>query len=254
MQAQEQSSPRTKNLQPIPILMYHQIGQPPPRGHQYRGLTVTPAAFARQMLWLKLLGYTGLSMSALQPYLNGERKGKVVGITLDDGYLNQLTHALPVLMRHGFSSTCYVVSAMAGKTNQWDESVGIAQTPLMDESQMLQWISGGQEIGAHTRHHVNLLDVDDATCRDEIGHGKAEIEAAVKAPVRHFCYPYGSYASRHAAMAGASGYVTATTTQRSRCHAGTDMLEIPRIGVFRSTSLPQFWLKIASSYEDRRRG
>ena len=56
-------------------------------------------------------------------YLLGERAGKVFGLTFDDGYLNNLTHALPVLRRHDFSSTCYAVSQQLGKTNEWDSAL-----------------------------------------------------------------------------------------------------------------------------------
>ena len=51
----------------IPILMYHQIGEPGPRGTPYRGLTVHPRDFRRQMLWLRRLGYRGLPMARLGP-------------------------------------------------------------------------------------------------------------------------------------------------------------------------------------------
>ena len=247
------SSTLTANQQPIPVLVYHQIDAAPPKGRPFRSLYVAPAAFARQMTLLKWLGYTGVSMSALQPYLSGERVGKVVGITFDDGYLNNLTHALPVLQQHGFSSTCYAVSGLAGKSNQWDDAIGIAQTPLMDAAQMQQWVAGGQEIGSHTRSHVQLTSTADDACVEEMALGKAELEAAVDEPVAHFCYPYGRYEPKHVAMARALGFVTATTTQRSRCHAGVDLLEIPRVPVLRATSLPMFWLKVATAYEDRRK-
>ena len=243
----------TRNVRPIPVLVYHQIDAAPAKGSPFRSLYVSPAAFARQMRLLKWLGYTGLSMTGLQPYLNGERQGKVAGITFDDGYLNNLTHALPVLLKHGFSSTCYAVSSLLGKTNIWDEQIGIAQTPLMNESELRQWISGGQEIGSHTRSHINLLESDDEICAEEILQGRIELEAVLNAPVNHFCYPYGRYDARHKTVAAAQGFVTSTTTQRSRCHAGIDMLEIPRVPVLRSTSLPVFWLKLASSYEDKRK-
>ncbi|MGH8859215.1 MAG: polysaccharide deacetylase family protein, partial [Polaromonas sp.] len=101
--------------------------------------------------------------------------------------------------------------------------------------------------------HVNLLATDDARCRVEMALGKSELESIIGQPVRHFCYPYGHYESKHVAMAGALGFVSATTTQRSRCHAGADLLQLPRVPVLRSTSLPVFWLKIATSYEDRRK-
>ena len=245
------TGPLTANARPIPILVYHQIDAAPPKGAPYRSLYVSPAAFARQMQWLKWLGYRGLSMGSLEPYLRGERTGKVAGVTFDDGYLNNLTHALPVLQRHGFSSTCYAVSGLAGRTNQWDEAAGIAQVPLMDAAQMRQWVAGGQEIGSHTLNHVNLLETADETCKDEIDLGKWGLEAAIDGPVRHFCYPYGRYAAKHAAMVAASGFVTSTTTERSRCHGGTSVFELPRVPVLRSTSLPLFWLKVSSAYEDR---
>ena len=243
----------TRNLQPIPVLVYHQVDRTPPKGSPFRSLVVSPSAFARQMLWLKWLGYTGLSMGSLQPFLNGEKVGKVVGITFDDGYLNNLTHALPVLERHGFSSTCYAVSSLLGKTNLWDREVGIAQVPLMNESQLRQWVAGGQEVGSHTQKHINLLDADESTCRLEIAQGQSALEAIVSRPVNHFCYPYGRYAPQHVDMVETQGFATATTTQRSRCHAGMHLLELPRVPVLRSTTLPMFWLKVATGYEDRRR-
>ena len=247
------SKTHTANRQPIPILVYHQIAAAPPEGSPFRSLYVAPEAFARQMEWLKMLGYTGLSMSDLQPYLLGEKCGKVVGITFDDGYQNNLVHALPVLQKQGFSSTCYVVSGLLGKTNVWDESVGIAQTPLMSESEIRQWKAAGQEIGSHTHQHIDLIAADDQTCRAEMGLGKTELEVLTDQPVNHFCYPYGRYELKHKAIAGELGFVTATTTARSRCHAQMDLLQLPRVPVLRSTSLPIFWLKIATGYEDRRK-
>ncbi len=247
------SSQRSANPSPIPILMYHQIELAPGKGAAYRSLYVSPAAFARQMACLSLLGYQGLSMSSLLPYLKGQRSGKVVGITFDDGYLNNLTHALPVLLKHDFSSTCYAVSQQLGKTNEWDRAAGIAPTALMNAQQLRQWLDGGQEVGAHTRHHARLTQLDNSVCVDEITACKAELENLLNAPVRHFCYPYGEYALSHVAQALAAGFESATTTQRGRCQPGEDLLQLPRVPVVRSTTVPLFWLKLASAYEDRRR-
>ncbi|MBA3592386.1 MAG: polysaccharide deacetylase family protein [Pseudomonadota bacterium] len=237
----------------IPILVYHQISEAPPRGAPFRGLYVSPGAFARQMALLKLLGYQGLSMSALLPYLKGQRSGKVVGITFDDGYLNNLTHALPVLQRHGFSSTCYAVSKLLGQTNVWDQGIGIAQVPLMDASQLRQWTAGGQEVGSHTQNHVRLLQSDAPTAQAEMTDDKAALETVMGTSVQHFCYPYGEYAPEHVVMAREAGFETATTTRRGRSTIIGNLLELPRVPVVRSTSLPVFWLKIATGYEDRER-
>jgi peptidoglycan/xylan/chitin deacetylase (PgdA/CDA1 family) len=244
---------RAANLSPIPILMYHQIEVAPPKSAAFRSLCVSPGAFARQMAFLSLMGYRGLSMSALIPYLKGEQTGKVVGITFDDGYLNNLMNALPVLKQHGFTSTCYAVSQQLGKTNAWDLEAGIEQTSLMSVLHLRQWLAGGQEVGAHTRHHVRLTQADVSTCVEEISLSKSELETMTDSAVRHFCYPYGDYTTDHVAMARAAGYETVTTTQRSRCQANEDMMQLPRVPVVRSTSLPLLWLKVATAYEDRRR-
>ncbi len=247
------SSFSTFNVTPIPVLTYHQIEVAPPKGAPFRSLYVSPGSFARQMALLRMLGYRGLCMSELMPYLRGERSGKVLGITFDDGFLNNLTHALPVLMRNGFSSTCYAVSQQLGRSNEWDRSAGVAQTPLMNADQLRQWCAGGQEIGAHTRHHVNLTQASAAVSAQEISLCKTELEAITGAPVRHFCYPYGEFTPEHVAQVRAAGFESATTTQRSRCQSGEDLLQLPRVPVLRSTSLPLLWSKLATGYEDRRR-
>ena len=240
------------NPLPIPILVYHQIDEAPLKGAPFRSLYVAPAAFARQMHLLRILGYQGLSMAGLLPYLAGEKRGKVVGITFDDGYLNNLTHALPVLQRHGFSSTCYAVSQRLGQTNVWDLSQGIAQTPLMDAAQLRQWAAAGQEVGAHTRHHVALPQCGPDTSLEEMSLCRSELESVSGSVVTNFCYPYGQYTFEHVAMARQAGFDTVTTTQRGRVASGADVCQLPRVPVLRSTSLPVFWLKVATRYEDRR--
>jgi peptidoglycan/xylan/chitin deacetylase (PgdA/CDA1 family) len=240
---------------PIPILMYHQIAQPGPRGTPLRGLVVSPRMFAQQMGVLRLLGFRGLSMTELTPYLAGERTGRVVGITFDDGYLNNLDNALPILQRHGFSSTCYVVADRLGQTNQWDAQQGIAQVPLMDPQQLQCWINGGQEIGSHTLSHAHLPGLDPLELEAQVCASRLRLEAVVQQPggVRHFCYPYGGIDAPARAMVAGAGYHTATTTQRGRVHLQRkpDPLALPRVLVSRTTTFLHLALKCLTAYEDR---
>jgi peptidoglycan/xylan/chitin deacetylase (PgdA/CDA1 family) len=192
-------------------------------------------------------------MTALMPYLQGEKTGKVVGITFDDGYVNNLENAATVLKKFNFSSTCYVVSALLGKTNVWDHALGIASAPLMDIEQLQQWIARGQEIGSHTQHHVDLTSVDTQTSQSEILNSRISLSQQLNTDIQQFCYPYGRYAPEHIDIVRASGYVAATTTARGKVHAEDSAFELRRIPVVRSTALPQFLLKILSSYEDRYR-
>jgi len=236
----------------IPILVYHQIDQPPVRGTPLRGLVVSPNAFARQMRTLRLLGYRGLSMRALEPYLTGEKSGKVVGITFDDGYQNNLQHALPVLSRMGFSATCYGLSRMMGGTNSWDQGL-VASKPLMTPPEWRTWMAAGMEPGSHSQTHARLTDLTPAQAQTQIAQSKDELEQNFGTEIRHFCYPYGSFDLDHEDMVRKAGYVTATTMNRGRNQPGDNPFALRRIMIACSTHLGLFVAKVISGYEDRRR-
>jgi peptidoglycan/xylan/chitin deacetylase (PgdA/CDA1 family) len=199
---------------------------------------------------LKTLGYRGVSMTDLMPYLRGEKTGKVVGITFDDGYQNNLIHALPVLQQMGFTATCYGVSQQMGGSNVWDHDQ-VAAKPLMTPAEWRQWHVAGMGVGSHTRHHVRLNDTADDVALIEIGQSRQELEQMLGAPVQHFCYPYGLFSPRHVEWVAQAGYESATTTQRGRANAGDDVFQLKRIMVARATHPLQFLLKTMTGYEDR---
>jgi len=235
----------------IPILMYHQIDKPPKRGTALRGLIVAPSSFAWQMRLLRWMGFQGLSMRDLEPYLQGEKQGKVVGITFDDGYQNNLDNALPILLKNGFTATCYAVSSMIGGTNLWDKGK-VEEKTLMTLENWRTWRDAGMDIGSHTRTHADLTAISVDKAKNEITLSKRELEDAIGCEVRHFCYPYGLFTPLHSAMTKESGFITATTTQRGRVAAIDDLYTLRRVLIARSTNAIQFLVKIISAYEDRR--
>ena len=235
---------------PIPILMFHSIASMP-KGVVMRSLHVPPKLFKLQMYLLKILGYKGLSMGRLQPYLTGKKQGKVVGITFDDGFKNNLTHALPILKKFGFSATCYIISQNIGGINHWDLHKGIPKNPLMDEDEIKQWIVNGMEIGSHAQNHVRLAECDTKTATKEIRQSKLDLEKQFNCSVDHFCYPYGSYNDEIVAITKAAGYCTATTINRSRAKSSDNLLTLPRVPITHRTFIHLFLMKILSKYEDK---
>ncbi len=234
----------------IPILMYHQIRDIKEKEH-LSSLAVSPGSFRRQMKMLNLMGYKGVSLTELAPYLSGEKRKKVAGITFDDGYLNNLTHALPVLDQLDFTATCYIVTERMGKTNDWN--LRLSQQPLMTKEQIHEWINSGMEIGSHTLTHVKLGEVDAATAEHEIVDSKNGLEDIFGTSVHHFCYPFGSVNDHAMKTAQKAGYITAVTTERSRCTDHEDLFRLPRVVVARQTLPHLFWMKIATGYEDKKR-
>ena len=105
----------------IPILMYHQIAAPPPRGSRLRSLSVAPADFARQMRSMQLLGIIAVFPSRNSRLIcMAKKRVKVFGIAFDDGYCNVGHNALPVLNELGFTATLYCVANQIGGSNRWD--------------------------------------------------------------------------------------------------------------------------------------
>ena len=237
----------------IPILTYHHTEQAPPKGFPMRSLWVTPSSFSAQMRWLSRLGYRGLAMSELMPYLRGEKKGKVVGITLDDGYQSNVSHALPILKQHGFSATCYVVSGRLGQHNEWDAALGMAKAALMSGEEMRAWVDAGMEVGSHTCSPADLNQLSLAQARHELLQSKSDLENLLQKPVTQFCYPYGHFSPEHEALVSQAGYEAATTTHRGRACATDRMTALPRVPVVRSTYAVQFLLKVLTHYEDSKR-
>jgi peptidoglycan/xylan/chitin deacetylase (PgdA/CDA1 family) len=236
---------------PIPILMYHSISEMP-KGTIMRGLHVPPKRFALQMKLLKLLGYKGLSINELQPYLKGEKAGKVVGLTFDDGYKNNVTNALPILEKNNFSATCYLVSQNVGGINHWDISKGIPKCAMMDNQDTQLWIDAGMEIGSHTQNHIHLTQVDANTAKREIEQSKNDLERQFNCTISNFCYPYGDLNIEIVNMVKNAGYQTATTVQRGRSTILDNKLELPRVPIWHSTLPHLFLLKILTKYEDKR--
>uniref|UniRef100_UPI00333ED049 polysaccharide deacetylase family protein n=1 Tax=Castellaniella defragrans TaxID=75697 RepID=UPI00333ED049 len=233
--------------------MYHQIGEPAPRGTPYRGLTVHPRDFRRQMLWLRRMGYRGLSMAQLMPYLRGEKRGKVVGITFDDGYCNVLDHALPILEDCGFHATNYFVVRQLGGANVWDHDEGVPSSPLMDAQGVRAWVAAGHEAGSHTLNHPVLPRISPELAVNEIRDSRDALEQIAGTSVTAFCYPYGKFTPALADCVRDSGYASATTTARGLARLGDDPFALPRVAVMRSTWLPRFLQKCLTRLEDGKR-
>ncbi|MDA8755365.1 polysaccharide deacetylase family protein [Candidatus Pseudothioglobus singularis] len=235
----------------IPILMYHSI-EKMSKSTVMRSLHVPPRRFEMQMKLLNILGYKGLSMTALRPYLDGKKNGKVVGITFDDGYQNNLLNAAPILKKYNFSATCYLVSKRIGVSNIWDLDKGITQRPLMTQFEIQKWINFGLDIGAHTQTHAMLANLSLEKLHEEIFNCKTELEEMFQVPINDFCYPFGRFNEQIVKIVQQAGYKTATTMIRGRATIKSNELLLPRIPITHHTLLHLFLTKILTNYEDKK--
>jgi peptidoglycan/xylan/chitin deacetylase (PgdA/CDA1 family) len=236
----------------LTILTYHNIASAP-CGALLPKLYVDPSNFARQMWCLKRMGLRGVSMSEGLWHLDRDRAGRVIALTFDDGYVDNLQHAASTLREFGFGATCFIVSGCVGAYNLWDAEALRVRKPLMDVRELKAWLGEGLELGSHTRSHPHLNELDADTAEAEIAGSRADLERVASVKIDHFCYPYGSVNARVARQVEAAGYRSAVTTQRGLARAHDNRFLLPRMSVSGRRGLLRFTLKAATPYGAWRR-
>jgi peptidoglycan/xylan/chitin deacetylase (PgdA/CDA1 family) len=84
-------------------------------------MSVSPKNFAEHLQVIRNLA-TPISMQALVMGLSvGELPRRVVALTMDDGYADNLYNALPLLERYEMPATIFMVSGRLGQEFWWDE-------------------------------------------------------------------------------------------------------------------------------------
>ena len=151
-------------------------------------ISVTAQLFARQM---QVLADSGISVVRL-----GELRltpSPALALTFDDGFQNFSDVAAPVLSRHRFPATVFVVTGYCGRNNDWpSQPKRYPRLPLMSWSTITELSRAGFEFGAHSATHPDLACLDEASAREEILSSKKSIEDTTGKAVLAFAYPYGS--------------------------------------------------------------
>jgi peptidoglycan/xylan/chitin deacetylase (PgdA/CDA1 family) len=191
------------------VLMYHSVDVPP-IFHGMRGLYVTPQLLARQLRELKAA--PGISYTTLSEWNSTRPLERQVIVTFDDAYLSFFEKGLPVLQETGVRAINYVVADKIGQINDWAHGAPSRVEKLMNRSQIAEWIAAGHEIGAHTLTHPHLANIPLNDARREIVDSKKKLEDMFGLPIRHFCYPYGSWNQAVRDVVEEAGYETATST------------------------------------------
>ena len=217
------------------VLMYHMVREHID-GAKFNKLRVKPAEFDRQVAWMKAQGFHFVTMQELQDNW-GQHPEKTVAITFDDGYLDNLENAYPILEKYQAKATIYVV--VDRHDRDWStykkahhNSGELAREPKLNDEQV-QFLaqSGVVEIGSHTLTHANLDKLDDAACLAELVDSKQQLEQLTGTAVNSFAYPFGIYSQRDVALAKQAGYYNAVTTKEGIDDLNPDFMQLQRIKI-----------------------
>src|SRR5262249_14473117 len=159
---------------------------------------------------------------------NGGGPGRPGMLTLDDGYRDMYTTALPILRAHQFKGVSYVVS-------------GFLNSPrYITVEMLLEMDADGIQIGAHTVSHPDLTRAAAGNLHHEVFDSKATLESLLGHPVVDFCYPAGKFSDAVVRMVQGAGFESATTTEPGVSHSAGDRFLWTRVRVNGGESLQQF--------------
>jgi peptidoglycan/xylan/chitin deacetylase (PgdA/CDA1 family) len=224
------------------ILMYHAFAAD---GEQPSRFVLPRRRLERQLRWLgrrrpvlaldELLAYR--SSNLLPP------AGAVV-VTIDDGYDDARTLAYPLLRRHGIPATLFVVTALMGDGNRWNDEGPLAGRPIVSWEDATALHREGLALGAHTRTHPALSELPPARQYDEIAGSRSDLDAALGEPVQTFAYPYGKWNEETADSARRAGFACALSVRAGRNCAATAPYALRRTEVKGTDSFPRFLLGV----------
>jgi peptidoglycan/xylan/chitin deacetylase (PgdA/CDA1 family) len=196
---------------PVPVLMYHVIGSPPP-GAPYPELYVSRRLFAAQIAALARAGYHAVTLDRVWRAWHGRAPlpPRPVVLTFDDGYRGDYGAAMPILRRHRWPGVLNLLVANLHR-HGWG----------LKAWQVRRMIGNGWEVDSHTLTHPDLATVGPGRLRREVHGSRVVLRRLFHVPVRFFCYPSGAFDAAVIAAVRRAGYLGATTeipgpAQRSR--------------------------------------
>ncbi len=194
-----------------PVLLYHQVVERLPDDDPHRNC-VRADVFDAQLSWLSSRGFRSTTLQRLGTALKdgSPLPPRSVVITFDDGYASNLEVAWPILQRHGFTATIFVVTGCIGGFNEFDAGEASPPARMLSAGQVRALHAAGVEIGSHTvTHPTSLCAVSEERLQDELVRSRGDLEALLDAPVTCFSYPHSQADGRVERAVGAAGYQAA---------------------------------------------
>lgn len=226
----------------VPILMYHRIANIPNDRN-----ALSPEKFKEQLDYLKQNNFTTITMKMLYDYYhkNISLPNKPVLITFDDGYTDNFTKALPLLLERNMTAVVFPIANWIGQKNLW-EDFHKEITTTMNIPQLRDWSRFGMEIGSHTLTHPFLSKCKSNILFDEIHESKKFLENQFSIPIKFFCYPYGDFNQNVLSTISSSGYLAAFAIFENVPLWNINLYALPRIPIPATQKMWEFKLKVSS--------
>jgi peptidoglycan/xylan/chitin deacetylase (PgdA/CDA1 family) len=119
-----------------------------------------------------------------------------VSVTFDDGFADNYTNAMPILLRYEIPATFFVATGLidrdpsvlelASKWGGWPE-----EGATLTWEQIREMRRAGMEFGAHGHRHVPLGPLNAEDAHADLSTSKRILEDRLEEPIASVAFPYG---------------------------------------------------------------
>ena len=210
------------------ILMLHRVVDQRSDVSEQRKLEVTVDYLKQTIQEYKTKGLKFLSIddiNHLSPFTS--RLSPFACITFDDGYLDTLTLAYPILKETNTPFAVYMTRDFYRGTRR---PAWVPEAPMLSTDQLRQLASDPLcTVGCHTCTHPRLSTLTVEQQRRELADCKTDLEQLLGMEICHLAYPHGNYNADTLRIAAELGFATAVTTSGRPVRTDARLLELDRI-------------------------
>ena len=230
----------------IRILMYHRVDRLP----YYDQLTISPELFEQHMAYLAAHQRVISLSQAVDELSSAEKIRPAVVVTFDDGYRDNLLHALPILERYKIPATIFVTTQFCDQTHRHPRYASTAQPLHVNWGEAIDLSRHhGITLGSHSVSHPYLSRLSDQQAEFEISGSRRLIQEKTGIAIDFFCYPSGDYCRRESGYAKQAGYLGAVTVAPGTNRKTTPLYELYRTEVTQNDSVTDLKHKLSGAFD-----
>lgn len=274
---------RRVNRNAVAVLMYHGVVKDTWNSTDGDWLQVTESAFLEQMRHLKR-HYNVIPLSDIM-LPNTSNKPRAV-ITFDDGYQNNYTVAYNILKMYDLPATIFTVTGQIDTTSLfWFDKLHLCgkhqlipelkklhpneieikaeqiltSEPRIKEDHKQPYLplttkqiremsqSGIITFGSHTHRHEIATTLPMQEFISTLSTSSQVLTDIIGSKPKMFCFPNGWYSLEHLDVLREFGFAISTKVGGGFYTPSADLLQIPRISIGRTCTMPYFRAAVAST-------
>lgn len=214
----------------IYILCYHSVSEDTWK------FSIDLEVMKQQILWLKD-HFTIVSLSQIEAFRKGSLQltKPAIALTFDDGYADILR------LKDFFNELdIHPTVFLIGDTSHANEKELETVRTFLTTQQIAELVDAGWEVGSHSMTHADFSSMTPSEITKEVTDSKKALEKQTQLPIKWIAYPKGAYTTEVTKTVENSGYSLGFSLDDYEITKESQLFAMPRIGVDRSHTFPEF--------------